>query len=120
MELIKVWEDWAKKNGYTSLTQDGIIKTMMSEFCKHLESIPMQAGVGVPKPRTESENISFIVRVLQDENFDDVNTTDRMRIEKKFIKDLYGKIKIDYDSYYEASITAKKFWLREYLSGKRG
>lgn len=45
MELLKIWEDWAKKNGYTSLTQSGIIKTMVTEFCKHLESIPMQLPV---------------------------------------------------------------------------
>lgn len=45
MELLKIWEEWARKNGYTSLTQDGIIKTMVTEFCKHLESIPMQLPV---------------------------------------------------------------------------
>ena len=45
MELLKIWEDWARKNGYISLTQDGIIKTMVTEFCKHLESIPVEKRV---------------------------------------------------------------------------
>lgn len=45
MGLLKIWEDWARKNGYTPLTQDGIIKTMVTEFCKHLESIPVELPV---------------------------------------------------------------------------
>lgn len=62
MNLIKIWEEWAKKNGYTSLTQGGIIKTMVTEFCKHLESIPMQAVV---KPESGDLNVGLLKQVLE-------------------------------------------------------
>lgn len=62
MDLLKIWEDWAKKNGYTSLTQDGIIKTMVTEFCKHLESIPIVPPV---KPESGDLNVGQLKQALE-------------------------------------------------------
>ena len=45
MNIYNEWYSWANKNGYMPLTQGTLISKMMKEFCEHLESIPMQAGV---------------------------------------------------------------------------
>lgn len=66
MELLKIWEEWARKNGYTSLTQDGIIKTMVTEFCKHLESIPMQLPVGMPSETLSCEQVTELLNYLEE------------------------------------------------------